>query len=60
MARLFTSLATHDPMEDRYHITGSWVRPTTTTAPGAPGQGRRDNAYTNILAAWVCRRAWTC
>ena len=25
--------------------------------PGAPGQGLRDNAYTNVLAAWVCRRA---
>ncbi|WP_348250770.1 hypothetical protein, partial [Salmonella enterica] len=25
--------------------------------PDTPGSGLRDNAYTNVLAAWVCQRA---
>src|SRR3546814_15702651 len=25
--------------------------------PDTPGSGLRDNAYTNVLAAWVCARA---
>ena len=25
--------------------------------PGAPGQGLKDNAYTNVMTAWVCGRA---
>ena len=25
--------------------------------PEAPGEGLRDNAYTNVLTAWVCQRA---
>ncbi|HEX6758837.1 MAG TPA: beta-phosphoglucomutase family hydrolase [Propionibacteriaceae bacterium] len=58
VARLFTSLATYDEREDRYHITGVMGPDEYHDGyPDAPGQGLRDNAYTNVLTAWVCRRA---
>jgi beta-phosphoglucomutase family hydrolase len=58
VTRLFASLATYDPAEDRYHI-GGVVGPDEfhDGYPDAPGEGLRDNAYTNVLAAWVCERA---
>ena len=58
VARLFASLAIHDPAEDRYHIAGVMGPDEYHDAyPGAAEPGLRDNAYTNVLAAWVCERA---
>lgn len=58
VARLFTSMATYDGDDDRYHIAGVMGPDEYHDGyPDTPGQGLRDNAYTNVLAAWVCRRA---
>lgn len=58
VARLFVALATHDPDEDRFHIAGVMGPDEYHDGyPDAPGGGLRDNAYTNVLAAWVCERA---
>lgn len=58
VARLFASSARHDPDEDRFHIDGV-IGPDEyhDGYPDAPGLGLRDNAYTNVMAAWVCGRA---
>jgi trehalose/maltose hydrolase-like predicted phosphorylase len=58
VARLFTALASYDPADDRFHITGVMGPDEYHDGyPDAPGQGLRDSAYTNLLAAWVCERA---
>lgn len=58
VARLFTSLATYDDGEDRYHLGGVMGPDEYHDGyPDTPGEGLRDNAYTNVLTAWVCRRA---
>lgn len=58
VVRLFSSLATYDDDNDRYHIAGVMGPDEYHDGyPDAPGQGLRDNAYTNVLAAWLCRRA---
>jgi len=58
VARLFAALATYDPGEDRFHIDAVMGPDEYHDGyPDAPGQGLRDNAYTNVLAAWVCQRA---
>ena len=58
VARLFASLAQHDPADDRYHIGGVMGPDEYHDGyPEAPGEGLRDNAYTNVLAAWVFERA---
>lgn len=58
VARFFADLATYDADTDRFHIEGV-MGPDEyhDSYPRAPGQGLRDNAYTNVLAAWVCQRA---
>ncbi|WP_344253225.1 glycosyl hydrolase family 65 protein [Pseudonocardia hydrocarbonoxydans] len=58
VARLFASLATHDPTMDRFHLVGVMGPDEYHDGyPDAPGAGLRDNAYTNVLTAWVCQRA---
>jgi beta-phosphoglucomutase family hydrolase len=58
VARLFTSLAIHDPADKRFHIHGVMGPDEYHDGyPDAPGAGLRDNAYTNVLTAWVCQRA---
>ncbi|MCY0906403.1 beta-phosphoglucomutase family hydrolase [Arthrobacter sp. H14-L1] len=58
VARLFTSLAVHDPTQDRYNISGVMGPDEYHDGyPDAPGQGLRNNAYTNVLTAWVLARA---
>lgn len=58
VTRLFAGLASHDSTHDRFHI-GDVMGPDEyhDGYPGAAGGGVRDNAYTNVLVAWVCRRA---
>lgn len=58
VARLFSSLAVHDPVDDRFDITGVMGPDEYHDGyPDAPGQGLRNNTYTNVLAAWVLARA---
>jgi len=58
VARLFAALATYDSALDRFHIAGVMGPDEYHDGyPDAPGQGLRDNAYTNVLTAWVCGRA---
>ncbi|WP_253250324.1 HAD-IA family hydrolase [Arthrobacter globiformis] len=58
VARLFTSLAVPDPDTGRYHIRGIMGPDEYHTGyPGRPGQGIDDNAYTNVMAAWICSTA---
>ncbi len=58
VARLFADLATYDAASDRFHLAGVMGPDEYHDGyPAAPGEGLRDNAYTNVLAAWVCGRA---
>jgi beta-phosphoglucomutase family hydrolase len=58
VARLFSSLAGYDEDDDRFHIRGVMGPDEYHDGyPNTPGSGLRDNAYTNVLAAWVCQRA---
>lgn len=58
VARFFADLATYDESDERFHIEGVMGPDEYHDGyPDAPGQGLRDNAYTNVLTAWVCRRA---
>ncbi len=55
--RCFVSMATYDPAGDRYDID-SVMGPDEfhDGYPGRAGSGVRNNAYTNILLAWILRR----
>ncbi|MCR8670237.1 beta-phosphoglucomutase family hydrolase [Agrococcus sp. HG114] len=58
VTRLFASLAVHDATTDRFHIAGVMGPDEFHDGPAdAPGQGLRDNTYTNVLASWVAMRA---
>lgn len=58
VARCFAGQATYDPGEDRYDIAGVMGPDEYHDAyPGADRPGLRNNAYTNVLAAWVLWRA---
>jgi beta-phosphoglucomutase family hydrolase len=58
VARLYASMAVHDPVDDRFNISGVMGPDEYHDGyPDAPAQGLRNNAYTNVLAAWVLARA---
>jgi len=58
IARFFASLTEYDETDDRYDIGGTMGPDEFHDGlPGHPGEGLRNNAYTNIFAAWVLRRA---
>jgi trehalose/maltose hydrolase-like predicted phosphorylase len=58
IARYWASLATHDPDLDRFVIRGVMGPDEFHTGyPGAEEDGLDNNAYTNIMAVWVLRRA---
>ena len=58
VARFFSDLATYDEREERFHIAGVMGPDEYHDGyPDAAGEGLRDNAYTNVLTAWVCLRA---
>ncbi|HZK58301.1 MAG TPA: beta-phosphoglucomutase family hydrolase [Cryobacterium sp.] len=58
VARFFASLTSYDAAADRYDIEGVMGPDEFHDGyPGAPGQGLRNNAYTNVMTAWVLRRA---
>lgn len=58
VARFFCSLADYDERDNRYHLRGV-VGPDEyhTGYPGRTDPGLDDNAYTNVMAAWVCIQA---
>jgi beta-phosphoglucomutase family hydrolase len=58
VARFFASLTTYDEVADRYDIE-SVMGPDEfhDGYPGAAGEGVRNNAYTNVMVAWVLLRA---
>jgi alpha,alpha-trehalase len=58
IARYWAALATHDPELDRFVIRGVMGPDEFHTGyPGAEDDGLDNNAYTNIMAVWVLRRA---
>jgi beta-phosphoglucomutase family hydrolase len=59
VVRFFASLAVHDPQTDRFHITGVMGPDEYHTGyPDRPEPGLDDNAYTNVMAAWLCATTW--
>src|SRR5690606_1172684 len=60
IALFFSTLATFDPHDGRYHLRNV-VGPDEyhTRDPNRPGPGVDDNAYTNVMAAWTLRVALT-
>ncbi|WP_312884778.1 trehalose-phosphatase [Nocardia barduliensis] len=58
IARFWSSLAGYDAERDRYTIRGV-IGPDEFHSgyPDAPDAGIDNNAYTNVMAAWVIRRA---
>jgi trehalose/maltose hydrolase-like predicted phosphorylase len=58
VARFFASLTSYDEAADRYDIEGVMGPDEFHDGyPDAPGKGVRNNAYTNVMTAWVLRRA---
>ncbi|MCO4265159.1 HAD-IA family hydrolase [Pseudarthrobacter raffinosi] len=58
VARLVASMAEYDDEEDRFHLRGVMGPDEYHTGyPDSPGGGLNDNAYTNVMAAWVCEQA---
>lgn len=58
VARFFADLATHDETDDRFDIINVMGPDEFHDGyPDAPGEGLRNNAYTNVLASWVLTRA---
>lgn len=59
VARFFASLATYDSRRGRYAIRGV-VGPDEfhTSYPDRPGAGIDNNAYTNVMTAWLLQRAF--
>ncbi|WP_028267432.1 beta-phosphoglucomutase family hydrolase [Arthrobacter sp. MA-N2] len=58
VARLVASMSEYDDAEDRFHLRGVMGPDEYHTGyPDNPGGGLNDNAYTNVMAAWVCEQA---
>jgi trehalose/maltose hydrolase-like predicted phosphorylase len=58
VARYFASLTRYDEAADRYDIAPAMGPDEYHDGyPGTPGQGLRNNAYTNVMTAWTLRRA---
>jgi trehalose/maltose hydrolase-like predicted phosphorylase len=58
IARFWSSIAHYDPDRDRYEIHGV-MGPDEfhEKYPGARESGLRNNAYTNVMVAWICEQA---
>jgi trehalose/maltose hydrolase-like predicted phosphorylase len=58
VARLVASMSDYDEDEDRFHLRGVMGPDEYHTGyPENAGGGLNDNAYTNVMAAWVCEQA---
>lgn len=60
IARFWASIAHYEPARDRYEIHGV-MGPDEfhEKYPGAEESGLRNNAYTNVMVAWICAQAET-
>lgn len=58
IARFWASIARHHPDTDKYHIEGV-MGPDEfhEKLPGSSRDGLQDNAYTNIMTAWLLEKA---
>ncbi|HEV2060056.1 MAG TPA: glycosyl hydrolase family 65 protein [Solirubrobacteraceae bacterium] len=58
IARFWSSIAHFNPERDRYEIHGV-MGPDEfhEKYPGASESGLRNNAYTNVMVAWICEQA---
>jgi trehalose/maltose hydrolase-like predicted phosphorylase len=58
IARFWSSIAHYNPERDRYEIHGV-MGPDEfhEKYPGAAESGLRNNAYTNVMVAWICEQA---
>ncbi len=58
IARFWASIAHHNGERDRYEIHGV-MGPDEfhEKYPGAAESGLRNNAYTNVMVAWICEQA---
>jgi trehalose/maltose hydrolase-like predicted phosphorylase len=58
IARFWSSIAHYNPERDRYEIHGV-MGPDEfhERYPGSPAAGLRNNAYTNVMVAWIARTA---
>jgi trehalose/maltose hydrolase-like predicted phosphorylase len=57
ICRFFAAMPTYDPDDDRFHIDGAMGPDEFHDGyPGRPGSGVRDNAYTNVLLAWLLHK----
>ncbi len=58
IARFWSSIAHHNADRDRYEIHGV-MGPDEfhEKYPGAQENGLRNNAYTNVMVAWICEQA---
>ena len=57
VARLVASMAEYDQASDRFHLRGIMGPDEYHTGYPDRGAGLDDNAYTNVMAAWVCAQA---
>ncbi len=58
VSRFFASLCSYDSRDDRYDIEGVMGPDEFHDGyPGSPGLSLRNNTYTNVMTAWVLRRA---
>ena len=58
VARCVVSMADYEKEMDRFHLRGVMGPDEYHTGPADdPGAGLDDNAYTNVMAAWVCAQA---
>ncbi len=58
IARFWTSLASEEPSDARFHIRGVMGPDEYHDGyPDRPGEGIDDNAYTNVLVSWLLQRA---
>ncbi|MET1153801.1 HAD-IA family hydrolase, partial [Arthrobacter sp.] len=58
VARLVASMAEYDQAADRFHLRGIMGPDEYHTGyPDNLSAGLDDNAYTNVMAAWVCAQA---
>lgn len=58
ITRFFSALARYSEEDRQFHIEGVMGPDEYHDGyPGRPGLGLRDNAYTNVMTAWICQRA---
>jgi trehalose/maltose hydrolase-like predicted phosphorylase len=58
ICRLFAAMSTYDPVDDRFHIDGVMGPDEFHDGyPGRAGSGVGDNAYTNVVTAWLLHRS---